>query len=134
MRKVAALSLVRERHCPQKIPGTPWGCPELLAHRHLVTRLHICVLCARLVTEAPKFIFYIPGLHKGCSHIHHVHKTDGHFCIVTVVFRATATDPNTENTQRLFGDTFGALKIINGLWLPLPSEMCFSQSALATGK
>lgn len=67
-------------------------------------------------------------------YFHHVHITGCFFCIVTVILKASTTDPNTENTWKLFDDTLGALKIINGSWLSLSSELCFSQSALATGK
>lgn len=61
-------------------------------------------------------------------------KTGCFFCTVTAVLKATTIDPNPEHTWRLLSDILGALNIINGLRLPLSPEICFSQSALATGK
>ena len=110
------------------MPGTHWESPGLITHCYLVTRLHISVLGAGFTPEAKNVIFYATRLLERCSpnwlflpHSHGGVKSDHH-------------RPKSRHTWRLFSDILGALNIINGLWLPLSTEICFSPSALATGK
>lgn len=65
------------------------------------------------------FHFLCSRLHLRGAHVFIMFRKPAISSAVTVVLTATTTNPNTENPWRLFCNTMGTLKIINGLWPPV---------------